>query len=147
MIFGTFLAQSILMDVKVAIPLFQDRISPRFDVCPEIWIVELREGEVINQEKWPMASFNLQQRLDQLASKGVDKIICGGIDSFCIGQLGNRGIDVIHNVAGEAGKALNLFIRGVLRPGLYCDRKRGKGFCGWKRGFRGRRTIDGERKM
>jgi predicted Fe-Mo cluster-binding NifX family protein len=135
------------MDMKVAIPLFKDRISPRFDVCPEIWIIELNNGEVINQEKWPMESFNLQQRLDQLISKGVDKIICGGIDSFCIGQLGNRGIDVIHNVAGEAGEVLNLFMRGVLRPGFYCNGKRGRGFCGWKRGSHGRRNIDDERKM
>jgi len=81
-----------------------------------------------------MESFNLQQRLDQLASKGVDKIICGGIDSFCMDHLGNMGIDVIHNVAGEAGEVLNLFIRGVLRPGLYCDGKRGRGFGGWRRG-------------
>ena len=147
MIFGTFLAKSIFMDMKVAIPLFKDRISPRFDVCPEIWIVELRDGEVIKQEKWPMASFNLQQRLDQLASKGVDKIICGGIDSFCMDHLGNMGIDVIHNVAGEAGKALSLFMRGVLRPGFYCDANRGRGFCGWRRNPRGRRNMDGERKM
>ena len=126
--------------MKVAIPLFKDRISPRFDVCPEIWVVELNEGEVVNQEKWPVESFDLQQRLDQLTSRGVDKIICGGIDSFCIGQLGNRGIDVIHNVAGEAGEALNLFLRGVLRPGFYCNGKRG-------RGFHGRRNIHDERKM
>ena len=135
------------MDMKVAIALFKDRISPRFDVCPEIWIIELRDGEVINQEKWPMASFNLQQRLDQLASKGVDKIICGGIDSFCMDHLGNNGIDVIHNVAGEAGEVLNLFIRGMLRPGFYCNGKRGRGFCGWKRGFHRRRNLDDERKM
>ena len=94
-----------------------------------------------------MESFNLQQRLDQLTSKGVDKIICGGIESSCIDQLGNRGIDVIHNVAGEAGEALNLFIKGVLRPGFYCNGKRGRGFCGWKRGSHGRRNIDDERKM
>jgi len=123
------------MDMKVAIALFKDRISPRFDVCPEIWIIELRDGEVINQEKWPMASFNLQQRLDQLASKGVDKIICGGIDSFCMDHLGNNGIDVIHNVAGEAGEVLNLFMKGRLRPGFCCERRRrGRRFCGWKNG-------------
>jgi predicted Fe-Mo cluster-binding NifX family protein len=135
------------MNMKVAIPLFKDRVSPRFDVCPEVWIVELTNGEVVNQEKSPLESFNLQQRLDQLTSKRVDKIICGGIESSCIDQLGNRGIDVIHNVAGEAGEALNLFIKGVLRPGFYCNGKRGRGFCGWKRGSHGRRNIDDERKM
>ena len=94
-----------------------------------------------------MENFNLQQRLDQLTSKGVNKIICGGIDNFCMDHLGNMGIDVIQNVAGEAGEVLNLFLRGVLRPGFYCNGKKGKGFCGWRRGHRGRRNMDDQRKM
>ena len=93
---------------------------------------------MVNQEKWSIETFNLQQRIEQLASKGVDKIICGGIDSFCIDQLGNRGIDVIQNVAGEAGEVLNFFIRGVVRPGFYCNGKRGRGFCGWGRRIGGK---------
>ncbi|MGQ9648124.1 MAG: NifB/NifX family molybdenum-iron cluster-binding protein [Thermodesulfobacteriota bacterium] len=120
--------------MKVAIPIFRNRISPRFDVCPEIWIIELKDGEVINQEKWATANLNLEQRMDQLTSKGVGKLICGGIDSFCMDHLGKMGIDVIHDVAGEAGEVLNLFIRGVLRPGFYCDGKGGRGFGGWRRG-------------
>ena len=135
------------MDMKVAIPLFKDRISPRFDFCPEIWIIELNNGKVINQEKWPMESFNLQQRLEQLTSKRVDKIICGGIDSFCMDHLGNMGIDVIHNVAGEAGEVLNLFISGLLRPGFYCNGKRGRGFYGWRRGPRRRRNMGDQREI
>jgi hypothetical protein len=59
-------------------------------------MIELNNGEVINQEKWPIENFNLQQRLDQLSSKGVHKIIYGGIDSFCMDHLGSMGIDVIH---------------------------------------------------
>jgi predicted Fe-Mo cluster-binding NifX family protein len=114
------------MSMKVAIALFKDRISPRFDVCPEVWIVELNNGEVVNQYKWSIETFNLQQRLYQLTSKGVDIIICGGIDSFCMDHLGNRGIEVIHNVAGDVREVLNLFIRGALRPGFYCSGKRGK---------------------
>jgi predicted Fe-Mo cluster-binding NifX family protein len=133
--------------MKVAIPLFKDRISPRFDVCPEIWIIELNDGKVINQEKSPIESFNLQQRIDQLTSKGVDKIICGGIDSFCMDHLGNRGIDVIHNVAGEAGEVLNLFLRGGLRSGFYCNGRKGRGFCPWRRGPGRGRHIDDKRKM
>jgi predicted Fe-Mo cluster-binding NifX family protein len=123
-----------IMRMKVAIPLFKNRVSPRFDVSPEIWIIELNNGEVVKQEKWPAVNFDLQQRLDQLAFNRVEKIICGGIDGFCMDYLGYMGIDVIHNVAGEAEEVLNLFIRGVLRPGFYCNEKRGRGFCGWRRG-------------
>lgn len=133
--------------MKIAIPVFGKRVSPRFDVCPEIWIIELRDGEVEFDERLSMGSLTLQQRLDHLTSMGVNKLICGGIDNFCIDHLGARGIEVINNISGEAGEALNLFLRGILRSGFYCERKRGGGFHCLKKGFRGRRTINGRRKM
>ncbi len=133
------------MRMKVAIPMFGNRISPRFDFSPEIWLVELKNGEMINQEKLTTSNLNLPQRLDQLVSVGVNRMICGGIDGFSIGQLGNRGIDVIHNVAGEAEEALNLFIRGLLQPGCYCERKRGRRSCS-RRGRMTASLMNGKRE-
>jgi predicted Fe-Mo cluster-binding NifX family protein len=122
--------------MKIAIPLFGNRISPRFEFSPEIWIIELKDGEVQSEERFPTNSLNLPQRLDQLASNGVNKIICGGIDSLSLNLLGSRGIDVIHNVVGEAQEGINLFLRGLLRPGFCCDRKGRRGFCAQRKGFR-----------
>jgi len=39
------------MIMKVAILIFKDLISPPSDVCPEIWIIELIKGKVINLVK------------------------------------------------------------------------------------------------
>jgi len=124
------------MDMKIAIPLFGTRISPRFDFSQEIRIITVEGGKVVHLENVPVAHLNLIQRLDQLATNGVNKVICGGIDGFCLNQLGSRGIDVVHNVAGEAEIASNLFLRGRLRPGFCCDRRRGGGFCVWRRGHK-----------
>jgi predicted Fe-Mo cluster-binding NifX family protein len=122
--------------MKIAIPLFGNRISPRFEFSPEIWIIELNDGEVQSEERFPTNNLSLPQRLDQLALNGVNKIICGGIDGFSLNLLGSRGIDVIHNVVGEAQKGFNLFLRGLLRPGFCCDRRGRRGFCAQKRGFK-----------
>jgi predicted Fe-Mo cluster-binding NifX family protein len=122
--------------MKIAIPLFGNRISPRFEFSPEIWIIELKDGEVQREERFPTNNLSLPQRLDQLASNGVNKIICGGIDGLSLNLLGGRGIDVIHNVVGEAQEGINLFLRGLLRPGFCCDRKGRRGFCAQKRGFK-----------
>jgi predicted Fe-Mo cluster-binding NifX family protein len=127
--------------MKVAISIFGDRISPRFDVCPEVWVIEVKDGEVIGKEKIPTANLNLTQRLDQITSNGVDKVICGGIDEFSLRQLGNKGVDVVHDVMGEAEVAFDLFMRGRLRSGFCCEKRGGRGLCGWRRGFRGRRRI------
>ncbi len=122
-----------LMDMKIAIPLFGNRISPRFDFSPEVWIITVENGEVVNQKKIPMTNLNLPQRLEQLASNEVKHVICGGIDGFCLSQLGTKGITVLHNIAGEAEVIFNLFLKGRLRPGFCCER-RGRRFYGWKKG-------------
>jgi predicted Fe-Mo cluster-binding NifX family protein len=122
--------------MKVAIPIFGSRISPRFDFSPEIWIVEVERGELVSQEKFPMSHLNLPQRLEQISSNGVDKLICGGIDPFSRNQLGSRGIDVVQDVIGDAEIVIDLFMRGRLRPGLCCERRRGRGFCSWRRGHK-----------
>jgi predicted Fe-Mo cluster-binding NifX family protein len=120
-------------DMKIAIPLFGSRISPRFDFSPELWMITVENGDLIHQEKLPMTNLSLSQRLDQLTSLGIDQVICGGIDGFCVNQLGRKGIGVLHNVVGEAEVAFNLFLKGRLRPGLCCEKRRGRRVCGWKK--------------
>jgi predicted Fe-Mo cluster-binding NifX family protein len=120
--------------MKVAIPIFGNRISPRFDFSPEMWIIEVERGEVVSQEKLPTANLNLPRRLEQITSNGVDKVICGGIDGFSLNQLGSKGIDVLEDVIGEAETAFDLFMRGRLRPGFCCEKRGGRRMCGWKKG-------------
>ncbi len=115
--------------MKIAIPLFGNRISPRFDFSPELWMITVENGEVVHQERLPTATLNLPQRLDQLTTSGVNQVICGGIDGFCISHLGRNGIGVLHNVVGEAEVAFNLFLKGRLRPGLFCERRGGRRIC------------------
>ena len=126
--------------------VFRDRVSPRFDFSPEMWIIEVERGVVVNAEKLFISDLNIPQRLEQISSNGVDKVICGGIDGFCVNQLGSKGIDVVQDVTGDAGVAFDLFMKGRLRSGLCCERRQGRGVWTWGRGSRGRRSIDGERK-
>jgi len=122
--------------MKIAIPMFGNRISPRFDFSPELWIIDVEGGEVVRQEKLPTAHLNLPQRLEQITSNGVDKVICGGIDGYCQSQLGSRGIEVVQDVIGDAEIVFDLFMRGRLRPGLYREGKKRRRFCAWRRGHK-----------
>ena len=126
--------------MKIAIPMFGNRISPRFDFSPEVWIIDVEGGEVVRQEKLPTTHLNLPQRLEQITSNGVDKVICGGIDGFCQNQLGSSGIDIVQDVMGDAEIVFDLFMRGRLRPGLCCEGKGRRRFCAWRKGS-GRRRI------
>jgi predicted Fe-Mo cluster-binding NifX family protein len=126
--------------MKIAIPIFGERISPRFDFSPEMWVIEVEEGKVVGQEKFPTTNLSLPQRLEQITSNGVDKVICGGIDGFSRDHLGSRGIDVVQDVIGDAEVVFDLFVEGSLRSGFCCERRGGSQFCAWGKGS-GRRKI------
>jgi len=126
--------------MKIAIPLFGNRISPRFDFSPELWIITVENGEAVNRERIPLTNLNLLRRIDRITSNEVDKVICGGIDGFALSQLGTRGVEVVHDVIGEAEMAFSLFMRGRLRPGLCCEKRGRGGFCVWRNDFGRRRT-------
>jgi predicted Fe-Mo cluster-binding NifX family protein len=114
--------------MKIAIPLFGSRVSPRFGCEPEILIVDIEEHKEINRRKFSTMELGIPQRISLLSSLCVDTLICGGIDTFCLRSLSAKGFQIIPGVIGEADEALNYFLSGELREGQ-CLR-RGKRFRG-----------------
>lgn len=114
--------------MKVAIPLFDMWVSPRFGFSPELWVVTVEDGRVINQTKLSMIGLTLLQWFNHISSLEIDTLICGGIDGFCQRQLEMMKISVISDVTGEADEVLKLFLKGELKPGFRkYRRRRGKG--------------------
>ena len=132
--------------MKIAISIFENRVAPRFEFSPEMWIIDVENRVVMKKEKLWTANLNIAQRLEKISSNGVSKIICGGIDGFCVNRFKSKGIDVVQDVMGEAEVAFELFMKGGLQRGFCCEGKEGRSTWSWKRGFCRRRKTDGERK-
>jgi predicted Fe-Mo cluster-binding NifX family protein len=116
--------------MRIAIPLFGSRVSPRFGCEPEILIVDIEERKEINRQTFSTMGLEIPQQISLLSSLGVDTLICGGIDIFSRRSLSGKGFQIIPGVIGEADEVLKYFLLGKLREGQ-CVR-------GGRR-FRGRR--------
>jgi predicted Fe-Mo cluster-binding NifX family protein len=103
--------------MKVAIPLFGSRVSPRFGCESEILIVDVEERQEINRQKLSTVGLGVPQRMSLLSSLAVDTLICGGIDIFCLRSLSAKGFRVIPGVIGEADEVLRYFLSRELRKG------------------------------
>jgi predicted Fe-Mo cluster-binding NifX family protein len=120
--------------MKVAIPIFGPRVSPRFDYAPGLLLFNLEDNRVVESEKFSLQAWDRLQRLQKLRELGVNTLICGGIDGNSAQILSDYGIRVIAWVAGEADEAMRCFLQGKLRPGVkLCarcrrGRQRGPGF-------------------
>jgi predicted Fe-Mo cluster-binding NifX family protein len=103
--------------MRVAIPIFGARISPRFDFAPALLLLTLEKGEIKAREEVSLSSWDLWRRVEKLKEFEVQTLICGGIDCYSQQRLEDKRIRVIPWIAGEAEEALRYFLNGTLKPG------------------------------
>ncbi|RPJ12190.1 MAG: hypothetical protein EHM37_03955 [Deltaproteobacteria bacterium] len=101
--------------MKLAIPLFGPRVSPRFDYAPRLLVLSLKEGKVVSREEIPLNPLAVWQRVEKLKELGVKVVICGGIDESSKCWLVDHQIQVIPLVTGEVGRVIKDFLAGRLR--------------------------------
>ena len=104
--------------MKIAIPMFNSRVSPRFDFASRMLIATIDNREVVERSEHSLKNLNPIRRGALLSELGVNVLICGGISDFSMRLLMGNGIEVIPMVAGEVEDVINLFINGNLNAAI-----------------------------
>ncbi len=92
--------------MKVAIPLYKDRVAPHFGASSEVLLVEIQGASVEREAIWNVGgdtAFDVARRLLDL---GVEKIVCGGINRIHKEWLTQKGVTVLDNRKGKAKEVL-----------------------------------------
>jgi predicted Fe-Mo cluster-binding NifX family protein len=90
--------------MKIAVPLFGDRISPHFGASSEILLVETQGQKVTKKITISIDADDPGQMARRLVTYGVDRIVCGGIQRNHKQWLIDKGIQVMDNHKGPAEK-------------------------------------------
>ena len=86
---------------RIAIPIFQSRISPVLDTCNDLALVDLPEAAALPRATVSLKSLNPGERAAVMARQGVDKIICAGVSDLMTACIVSYGIRVISGLSGE----------------------------------------------
>jgi predicted Fe-Mo cluster-binding NifX family protein len=100
--------------VKIAISLFDRRVSPRFDCAGDFLLASVENGEIVERRRLSSSGWNRQERVKRLSELGVDTLICGGIDRFSARMLIFYRVRIYSWVTGMAEDALRSFLKGEL---------------------------------
>lgn len=103
--------------MKVAIPLFGTRVSPRCLFSDKTRLFQVTNGRVVSEKTVDTSDMTEEERLSQLVDLEIDVFICGAIDDEFIQRAGSYGIKVFHDVAAEAEDAVSALIAGTLKNG------------------------------
>lgn len=100
--------------MKIAIPAFATRVSPRFDCAPAVLVVTVGEAASRQHEQLDLADCTAQERIAKLVQLDVDTVVCGGIDRWSAASLQWAGVTVYGWVSGEIEHALRALLAGEL---------------------------------
>ena len=116
--------------MKIAIPTFGNRVSPRFDCAQSVLIVTVDDGHLGEREEVVASSWAPYERINKLVEFDVDTVVCGGIDCWSAESLESAGITIYSCVTGEIEDALAALVQGDLYSedatvnGSRCGRQR-----------------------
>ncbi len=115
--------------MKLAIPVWQGRISPVFDVAGQLLLVELADGREVARDERLVEESTADERAKKLAELGVGTLICAGISQSLEAMLAGYGIRVLARICGGVEEVLAAFVAGRLDE----ERFAMPGCCGQRR--------------
>jgi predicted Fe-Mo cluster-binding NifX family protein len=118
--------------MRIAIPIWDDRISPVLDTASRLLIVDIQDRNEQSRFELHLVEQDLSRRCFRIQELEVDILICGAVSRAFFKLLRALDINVIPEITGRIDEVLDAYILGnlfhsrFLMPG--CKRNRfGKG--------------------
>ena len=103
--------------MRVAIPLWQGRVSPVFDEARRILLVDISNKRELRRREEFLIAQNPFERAKLLPKLGVDLLICGMISQTQQTALSSAGIRIIPHICGFMEEVIAAFIDGSIEGG------------------------------
>lgn len=120
--------------MRIAIPQWQGRVSPVFDVAANMLIVEVADAREVGRREVAVTATDPAKRAQQVAQLPANVLICGAISWPLELALRSAGVQVISQICGQVDEVMRSFLQGNLDNKAF----RMPGCCGRRR-FRGGR--------
>ena len=129
--------------MKVALPVWNGRVSSVFDFAHKLLIMELENGGEKDRQEIVLVEQSGPERAATLKQLDVGVLICGAISRPLAEMINGSGIQVLPFVTGSTEQIVNAYKTGQLSQPQYTL----PGFWrGARRGFRRRRCWKGGRR-
>jgi len=143
--------------MKVAIAVWEDRVSSVLDFSQRLFVVELSDGGQTSRVQVVLSEQSALAKLVQLRELGIDVLICGAVSQPLALAFTASGIQLLPYVTGRVEDVLKAYQAGELSlpqftlPGWWPGARRGfgrrcRGRCGRRGAPQRARDVDTNRQ-
>ena len=105
---------------RILVPIFQDRVSPVFDSCTRILVIDVQGKREIDREAIYLDSLTIAERVPILRRLKPSVVICGGISEEMDRILDLLDIHLVQGVAGNVDEVVEAYLLNRIDDPLYC---------------------------
>jgi len=105
--------------MKIAIPVWEDKISPVLDTASRLLVVEVEDQKESSRFETYLDVRDLSRRCVRIRALGVDVLICGAISRPFLRILEASGIHTVPGIAGHPEEVLKAYLKGNLVNSKY----------------------------
>jgi predicted Fe-Mo cluster-binding NifX family protein len=100
--------------MKLAIPIWNDRVSSAFDFAHRLLLVDIERGRETGRAEISLLPESISERANRLKTLGVEVLICGAISRSLASQVRASGVKVLPYVVGQVDDILKAYLIGRL---------------------------------
>ncbi len=100
--------------MRVAIPIFRQRISPVFDTCTRVLLLDIEGHREVDRKEIFLDALSRTERVAMLHKSGVSDVICGGISDLLENMLTATQINVFSDITGNVEDVVTAYMTGNL---------------------------------
>ncbi len=100
--------------MRIAIPQWQERIAPVFDVAGHLLLVDVEGNRETHRAEKRLVRTELSARAAELLSCGTNVLICGAISAPLQFRIAASGVQVIAFICGAVDEVLAAYLNGTL---------------------------------
>jgi predicted Fe-Mo cluster-binding NifX family protein len=129
--------------MKVALAIWNGRISPVFDVARQVLLLDVEDGHTTARHEEALPGTDPHAQATRLAALGAQVLICGAISHPMAATLATNGVRVIPFTAGTVDEVVAAWLAGYLPSAILSM----PGCCGQQKRCRHGRADGGGRAV
>lgn len=105
--------------MKAAITVWNNRISPVFDVARNLVVLEIENNSIKQRSLEVFPSDQPEKKAIRMKELGISTLICGAISKYVARLISVHRIEIIPFISGETDVVIKAFLSGQLpNPGM-----------------------------
>lgn len=102
------------MGSRVALPVFNGRVSPVLDSCTRLYVLESSGIARASNQTLRVKGTSIFERVGELKRIGIKIIICGALSESFYNLLREAGIELVCGITGEIEEVIDAYRNGTL---------------------------------